>query len=170
MHRQWIASALGLAAGIALLLGSLVLSWWSYGDGELAVSIGLREAHMCRQGPGPDACQAVSLQRLSSGGRVGWLRAGTGSYAAAWIAAMLSLASAGLAAAGKRSLLLDRTTLVAAVSAAVVGAMFLIWAPADVARQPALGMPLYFVGATLAGACAILGLLGQRAGARAANA
>jgi hypothetical protein len=167
MHRHWIPSVLGLAAGISLLLGSLVMSWWSYGDGDLTVSIGLREAYMCRAGQGADACQAVSLHRLSSAGRLGWLRAGTGSYAAAWMAAILSLASAGLAAAGKRSLLLGRTTLVAAVSAAVVGAMFLIWAPADVARQPALGMPLYFIGATLSGACAILGLLGRRAGASA---
>lgn len=159
---------LGLAAGIALLLGGLVMSWWSYTDGDLAVSIGLREAHMCR-GQGADACTSVSLQRLSSSGETGWLRAGAGSYAAAWMAAILSLAMAGMGAAGKRSQLLGRTTLVAAVSAAVVGALFLSWVPADVARRPAPGMALYFAGATLAGACAILGLLGGR-GSRAGAA
>lgn len=150
---------LGLAAGISLLLGGLVSSWWSYRDGELMVSIGLREAQMCRVAQGADACTAVSLQRLSAPGSLGWLRAGTGSYAAAWMAAILSLAMAGLAAAGKRAPILTRTTLVAAVSAAVVGALFLVWAPADVARQADVGMLLYFVGATLAGACAIVGLL-----------
>jgi hypothetical protein len=153
---------LALAAGIALLLGSLAMSWWSYADGGLTVSIGLREAHMCRTGQGADACTAVSLHRLSSSGNLGWLRAGTGSYAAAWMAAVLSLAMAGMAAAGKRSLLLTRTTLVAAVSAAGVGALFLVWVPADLARRPDLGMVLYFAGATGAGAGAILGLLGWR--------
>jgi hypothetical protein len=157
---------LGLAAGISLLLGSLVMSWWSYDDGGLTVSIGLREAQMCRVEQGADACTAVSLHRLSSPGSLGWLRAGTGSYAAAWMAAVLSLAMGGLAAAGKRAPLLTKTTLVAAVCAAVVGALFLVWAPADVARQPDVGMLLYFGGATLAGACAIVGLLGAPGGAR----
>jgi hypothetical protein len=169
MYRHWILSVLGLAAGISLLLGGLAMSWWSYVDGGLTVSIGLREAHMCRSGQGADACTAVSLQRLSSSGSLGWLRAGTGSYAAAWIAAILSLAMGGLCAAGKHSRLLARTTLVAAVCAAVVGAAFLVWVPADLARRPDLGMLLYFVGATLAGACAILALLGPRGQSPAAS-
>ncbi|HWN69449.1 MAG TPA: hypothetical protein VNM90_17530, partial [Haliangium sp.] len=112
MDRHRILSVLGLAAGISLLLGSLVLSWWSYADGGLTVSIGLREARMCRAEQGADGCTAVGLQRLSSSGSVDWLRAGTGSFAAAWMAAILSLAMAGMGAAGKRSLLLTRTTLV----------------------------------------------------------
>jgi hypothetical protein len=165
MYRHWILSVLGLAAGISLLLGSLAMSWWSYADGGLTVSIGLREAHMCRAGQEADPCTAVTLQRLSSSGRVDWLRAGTGSYAAAWMAAILSLAMAGMAAAGKRSRLLTRTTLVAAASAAVVGGLFLVWVPADLARQPDVGMALYFAGAALAATCAILALRGRSIGA-----
>jgi hypothetical protein len=160
MYRHWILSVLGLAAGVSLLLGSMVMSWWSYADDGLTVSIGLHEAQMCRDDQGEDACKAVPLQRLSSSGSVDWLRAGTGSYAAAWMAAILSLAMAGMAAAGKRSSLLIRTALVAAASAAVVGGLFLVWVPADLARQADLGMALYFVGAALAAACAILALRG----------
>jgi hypothetical protein len=160
MYRHWILSVLGLAAGVSLLLGSMVMSWWSYADAGLTVSIGLREAQMCRDDQGADACKAVPLQRLSSSGRVDWLRAGTGSYAAGWMAAILSLAMAGMAAAGKRSPLPTKTALVAAASAAVVGGLFLVWVPADLARQPALGMALYFAGAALAAACAILALRG----------
>ena len=166
MHRHWILSVLGLVAGVSLLLGGLVMSWWSYADGGLTVSIGLREAQMCRADQGADACTAVALQRLSSSDSVDWLRAGTGSYAAAWMAAILSLAMAGMAAAGKRSPLLTRTMLVAAASAAVVGGLFLVWVPADLARQPDVGMALYFAGAVLAAACAILALRGGPGGAR----
>lgn len=168
MYRHWILSVLGLAAGVSLLLGGLILSWWSYADGELTVSIGLREAQMCRGDQAADACKTVPLQRLSSAGSGDWLRAGTGSYAAAWIAAILSLAMAGMAAAGKRSLLLTRTTLVAAACAGVVGGLFLVWVPADVARQPAAGMMLYFAGAALAAACGILALRGGPSPARTA--
>jgi hypothetical protein len=157
MHRHWILTVLGLAAGIALLLGGLVMSWWSYTDGGLNVSIGLREAHMCR-GQGTDACSTVALQRLTSSSDLGWLRAGSGAFAASWMAAILSLAMAGLAAAGKRSQFLTRTTLVAAACAVVVGLMFVIWVPADLARGAGLGMILYFAGAVLAAACAILDL------------
>jgi hypothetical protein len=166
MHRHWILSVLGFAAGVSLLLGGLVMSWWSYADGGLTVSIGLREAQMCRADQAADACTTVTLQRLSSSDSVDWLRAGTGSYAAAWMAAILSLAMAGMATAGKRSLLLTRTTLVAAASAAVAGGLFLVWVPADLARQPDLGMALYFAGAVLAAVCGILALRGGPGGAQ----
>lgn len=162
MRRAWLVVVLGLGAGLLLLIGGFTMGWWTYADGELEVAIGLREARMCRPGQSDRACSAVSLQRLISGDDVRWLRAGTGSYAVAWMAAMLSLAMAGLRAAGKASRLLARTGLVAAVSAGVVGALFVAWAPADVAREAGYGMGLYFGGAALAAACAVLGLRGAR--------
>lgn len=162
MRSAWLVVILGLVAGVLFLLGGFTLGWWTYADGELQVSIGLREARMCRPGPAEEACSVVSLRRLISGDDVRWLRAGTGSYAAAWIAAMLSLAMAGLTAAGKRSRLLARTGLVAAASAGVVGALFVMWAPPDVAREAGYGAGLYFLGAVLAAACAGLGLARAR--------
>jgi hypothetical protein len=156
MHRHWTISALGLAAGVALLLGGLIMSWWSYPDGDLAVSIGLREARMCRAGQAADACSTVSLQRLTSVDHLSWLRAGTGAYAAAWMAAILSLAVGGLSAARKTSRLLGMTSLVAAASAGTVGLLFVTWVPADLARDPGLGMVLYFAGVLLAAASAVL--------------
>lgn len=156
MHRHWTISALGFAAGIALLLGGMIMSWWSYPDGDLVVSIGLREARMCRAAQGPDLCSTVSLERLTSVDHLSWLRAGTGAYAAAWMAAILSLAMAGLYAARKTSRLLSMTTLVAAASAGTVGLLFVTWVPADLARGPGLGMVLYFAGVLLAAVCAVL--------------
>lgn len=156
MRRHWTISALGLAAGVALLLGGLIMSWWSYADGDLAVSIGLREARMCRAGQGADACSTVSLQRLTSVDHLSWLRAGTGAYAAAWMAAILSLSTAGLAAARKGSRLLGTTALVAAASAGTVGLLFVTWVPADLAREVGSGMVLYFAGVVLAAASAVL--------------
>lgn len=161
MRRHWIISALGFAAGITLLLGGLVMSWWSYPDGELQVSLGLREAHMCREAPGPDACSAVSLQRVTSPEHLSWIRAGAGAYAAAWMAAILSLAAGGLSAARKASRLLNLTTLVAAATAGTVGLLFVTWVPEDLARGPGLGMVLYFAGVLLAAAC--VGLPQRRA-------
>jgi hypothetical protein len=156
MRRHWTISALGLAAGVALLLGGLIMSWWSYADGDMSVSIGLREARMCRAGQAADACSAVSLQRLTSVENLAWLRAGTGAYAAAWMAAILSLATAGMAAARKGSRLLAGTALVAAASAGTVGLLFVTWVPADLGKAPGAGMVLYFAGVLLAAVSAAL--------------
>lgn len=156
MRRHWTISALGLAAGVALLLGGLIMSWWSYADGDLAVSIGLREARMCRAGQAADACSTVPLQRLNSVDNLSWVRAGTGAYAAAWMAAILSLATGGLAAARKASRMLGTTALVAVASAATVGLLFVTWVPADLSKGLGWGMVLYFAGVVLGAASAAL--------------
>ena len=55
MRTTWMLVPLGLAAGIALLLGGLVLAWWAHQEGALSVSVALNEARMCRaEADGPE--------------------------------------------------------------------------------------------------------------------
>lgn len=161
MKKSWILAIVALLAAIMLLLGGLVLGWWSQEPrsaedaGALQTVIGLREARLCRD---DGTCAAVSLDRLGSTRELAWIRAGSGAYAAAWITAVLCLALAGMAAAGKSSRLLRRTTLVAAVSAGVVGALFVGWAPPYVSGSPGPGLWLYAAGVLAALAAFFLDL------------
>ncbi len=149
MTRYWMISALGFAAALCLLIGGFSTSWWAYTDGQLDTHIGLREAQLCREA----ACSSVVLPRLGTdaGGQDWrWVRAGTGTYAAAWIAGILCFAVAGMSAARRSSSLLSRTVTVATMCAALSGGLFITWAPAFVARQPGVSMWLYFVGVAFA--------------------
>lgn len=160
MNRSWILAALALLAAIMLLLGGLVVGWWSQedrladGTGTLQTVVGLREARLCRDG----TCAAVSLDRLGGARELAWMRAGSGAYAAAWIAAVLCLALAGMAAAGTSSRLLRRTALVATLSAGVVGALFVCWAPPYASGSPGPGLWLYAAGVLAALAAILLDL------------
>ena len=155
MKKPWIITALGLIACASLLLGGLLMGWWSQEDEGLRTFVGLRHAQLCRDG----VCTSVALQKLGGMRDLGWIRAGLGAYAAAWIGGVLCLALAAAAAAGKAaSPLLARTTLVAVASAALVGIVFLVQAPAYVSGAPGPGMGLYFGGTLLGVATAVLAL------------
>lgn len=148
MKKPWIITALGLTACVSLLFGGMLVGWWSQGGDGLRTFVGLRDAQLCRDG----TCASVPLHKLGGTQDLGWIRAGLAAYAAAWIAAVLCLALAAAAAAGKGlPPMLARTALVAVVSAAVVGMLFLLQAPSYVSGSPGPGMGLYF-GGTLAGA------------------
>ncbi|ACY14413.1 hypothetical protein [Haliangium ochraceum] len=168
MQRYWIIVMIGFVAGISLLSGGLVLDWWAHSEGGLEVTVGMREARMCRTdgslGPDTEPCSVVSLRRVSTDQDLDWLRAGTAGYAAAWIAAILCLAMAGYAAAGRSSLLLSRTALVASLCVALCGVGFVQWAPDNAARGPSAGLFVYFLGSVLGLLCAYLA--GQRARSR----
>lgn len=154
MKKPWLIAALGLAAAVMFLLGGLVLGWWSHADGELHTVVGLRQARLCRDG----ACASVSLDRLGGARDLGWIRIGLGAYAAAWVAAVLCLAMAGTAAAGKAAPLLSRTALVAVVSAGVMGLLFVLRAPPYVPGSPGPGLVLYAAAALAGGVAVVLDL------------
>ncbi len=139
-----------------------MVPWWSHVEGEppqaLEVRIGLREASMCRPAEADGECAAVALTRLTSAAGYGWVRAGLGAYAGAWMAAMLGLALAGVTAAGRRAPGLTRTALVAALGALAAGGCFIAWAPPELARGPSYGPWLYAAGGILLAVAAALAL------------
>ncbi|WP_428261942.1 hypothetical protein [Haliangium sp.] len=149
MSKPWLLIATAVVAALSLFAGTFSVAWWVHDDGALKVDVGLLEARTCQSQAPDEPCATVALGRLVSAPDLRWVRVGTGAYAAAWMAAVLCLAMAGMAAAGKRSGLLSRTALVAVASTLTTGIMFVVWAPVDVARGPSVSMACFLAGAAL---------------------
>lgn len=159
---RWISVALALIGACSLALAVQGGRWWSMGD---AVTIGPGGTTACFDGD----CRGVGLEWI--GGTELWRRAGIATLAAALIAALTLVALAGSLAARRAGRLAASTALVATLTAAVAGVVFVttfpdvesMGGPSDAPRL-GHGVALYGLGVLIAAAATVV-VLRQRAAA-----
>ena len=104
-------------------------------------SLGLRAMRLCLDGD----CRAESIAAIS--GDASWARTGMATFASSLLAAALAVTLAGALAAGRTPRFLGRITIVAAVTSAVAGAIFVLQFPGFGGAALGAAAWLHFAGA-----------------------
>lgn len=159
--RRWLAIVCAVSAAAAFAVAVQGSAWWRVGD---EVGIGTVSSRHCFGG---GACQRTGLGW--AGGTDTWVRAGSATYAAGLVAALMLLALAGALAARARGRLLAASAGVATLTAAVVGTVFVVNRPTTVAGTEAdYGQLLFALAIALAAGVVGTTLWQTRAGAGSA--
>lgn len=144
------ALLLSVVAAALFLAGGLTVSWWTQPLASGESSIGLREARLCNAG----TCVQASLGRIEPSDA--WFRMGAATYAAALLSAGLLLGVAIVMVVRRGALLMAATSLVAVISAAVAGVMFVWTTPDYQAMSAGYSLYSYFAGAIVGVFAALL--------------
>lgn len=157
---RWILVAVALAGATCFTIAVQVSTWWSI-DGVITVRpLGTRSCFQAGE------CMKGDLGFL--GGGELWRRSGVAVWTAGMIAALALVALAGALAAKRRGTTVAGVTLVASMTALVSGLVFFLRFPGmsfpggmgeGLPSPPTAhgsGAPLYFAGALVAAAVAVI--------------
>jgi hypothetical protein len=140
-----------LGAAIALVFAVQGGQWWIVDDGTVRASIGPISTRHCMGG---GACRSGGMGWI--GGDALWVRAGLATYVAGLVAAALMVFVAAANAAGRTARLAATAGVVAAFTAAVAGAGFVLMFPGVVGAIVDRGPWLYAGGIALVLAAAAI--------------
>jgi hypothetical protein len=142
--------ALALGAAIALAFAVQGGRWWIFEDGGVVGAIGPISTRHCMGGE----CKNGGLGWI--GGDALWVRAGIATYVAGMVAAAIMVFVAAANAAGRIARLAASAGIVAAFTAAISGAGFVLMFPGVVGSRGDRGPWLYAGGIALVLATAAL--------------
>ena len=148
VNRRWLIILLALAAATAFALSVWAGKWWSIGE----VEIGPFGSKQCFGGE----CKPTNLGWV--GGTERWMRMGMATWAGGLIAMLVLMIVAGGVAARRRPVLAARTALVAIATALISGLLFIVQYPGVDGSSVDRGLFL-FIGATVLGVAAAIGVL-----------
>lgn len=160
VKRRWLVVGIALLAAIAFAMSVQGGRWWTVGGME-GVEIGPYGSKQCFGGE----CRPAGLSW--TGGTMRWARTGIGTWAAGLLSMLMLLVVAGAVAANRVPRLAARTTLVAIVTAAVTGGLFIAQVPDVPGASFDRGVVLFAIAIVL-GVAAALGVLRYGAGPRTA--
>ncbi len=148
-----LAIALLLLSALALVLGALVLPWWTGAIEGGSFTIDLRHMTMCLH----NHCGSPKALSAADASATPWAKVGIATMAASLMAALLSTGVAMRLMLGKPTKTLPWLAGIVALFAGLLGIIF-VWAHPDFGDwTPSYGMASTFAGALGAAAVSIVG-------------